>query len=47
MSTYAEYDPERAKQLLDKVGLKDVNGDGWREMPDGSPLQLLDVATGT
>ena len=37
-TTYAEYDPEKAKELLDKVGLKDVNNDGWRELPDGSPL---------
>jgi len=40
-TTYAEYDPEKAKKLLDKVGLKDVNNDGWRELPDGSPLKLL------
>lgn len=40
-STYAEYDPERAKELLDRAGLVDVDGDGWRELPDGSPFQLL------
>lgn len=35
---YIEYDPERARELLDAVGVKDVNGDGIRELPDGSPL---------
>lgn len=39
--SYAEYNPEKAKELLDKIGLKDINGDGWRELPDGSPLRLL------
>ncbi|MFW6270299.1 MAG: ABC transporter substrate-binding protein [Bacillota bacterium] len=32
---YIEYDPERAKQLLDEIGLKDQNGNGWRQYPDG------------
>lgn len=45
--TYAEYNPEKAKELLDKVGLKDVNGDGWRDLPDGSPLKLLIDAPST
>lgn len=35
-----KYDPEAAMALLDKIGVKDVNGDGMREMPDGSPLQI-------
>ena len=39
-SEYGEYDPARAQALLDLYGYKDVNGDGWREMPDGSPLVL-------
>ena len=39
-SEYGEYNPARAQALLDLYGYKDVNGDGWREMPDGSPLVL-------
>ena len=32
------YDPAKAKALLDMFGYVDRDGDGWREMPDGSPL---------
>ena len=38
------YDPARAKALLDLYGYIDRNGDGWRDMPDGSPL-VLQMAT--
>ena len=31
--TKYEYNPEKAKQLLDEAGFKDKNGDGKREMP--------------
>lgn len=31
--TKYDYDPEKAKQLLDEAGFKDKNGDGTREMP--------------
>jgi ABC-type transport system substrate-binding protein len=41
---FGEYDPARAKGLLDLYGYVDRDGDGWRERPDGSPL-LLEVAT--
>jgi ABC-type transport system substrate-binding protein len=33
-------DIARAKALLDVYGYRDVDGDGWREQPDGSPLLL-------
>ncbi len=39
-STNSEYDPARAKALLDLYGYVDKDGDGWREQPDGSPLAL-------
>ena len=39
-SEFSEYDPARAKALLDMYGYVDRDGDGWREMPDGSPLVL-------
>ncbi|XHS79403.1 ABC transporter substrate-binding protein [Burkholderiaceae bacterium UC74_6] len=39
-SENGEYDPARAKALLDLYGYLDRDGDGWREMPDGSPLEL-------
>jgi len=51
MPNTASYDPEfhsemgvfdraRAMALLDMFGYTDKNGDGWRDMPDGSPLTL-------
>jgi ABC-type transport system substrate-binding protein len=40
----SEYDPARAKALLDMYGYVDRNGDGWREMPDGSPL-VMEMST--
>ena len=39
-SSMAEYDPARARALLDLYGYVDRNGDGWREQPDGRPLVL-------
>lgn len=39
-SEFGEYSPARAKALLDLYGYKDRDGDGWRDMPDGSPLVL-------
>ena len=35
-----DYDPARARALLDLYGFVDRDGDGWRERPDGSPLVL-------
>jgi ABC-type transport system substrate-binding protein len=36
----SRHDVARAKALLDIYGYIDRNGDGWRELPDGSPLVL-------
>ncbi|MGZ5112965.1 MAG: ABC transporter substrate-binding protein [Usitatibacter sp.] len=35
-----EYNVPKAKALLDMFGYVDRDGDGFREMPDGSPLEL-------
>jgi ABC-type transport system substrate-binding protein len=35
-----DYDPIRAKALLDTFGYVDRDGDGYREQPDGSPLTI-------
>jgi ABC-type transport system substrate-binding protein len=43
----AEYDPARARALLDTYGYVDRNGDGWRETPEGQPLTLEIAATNT
>jgi ABC-type transport system substrate-binding protein len=43
-SENGDYDPARAKALLDLYGYVDKNGDGWRDLPDGRPL-VLEVAT--
>jgi len=39
-SEMGQYDPARAKALLDIYGYVDRDGDGWREQPDGSPLLI-------
>lgn len=39
-SEMSQFDPARAKALLDLYGYVDRDGDGWREQPDGSPLTL-------
>jgi len=38
--TIYEYDPEKAKQILDRLGFKDVDGDGFREFPNGTKLVI-------
>ena len=39
-SEMGDYDPARARALLDLYGFADRDGDGWRERPDGSRLEL-------
>ena len=39
-----EYNPAKAKALLDMFGYVDRDGDGFREMPDGAPL-VIDQAS--
>jgi ABC-type transport system substrate-binding protein len=43
-SEASEYNPAKAKALLDLHGYVDKNGDGYREQPDGKPL-VIEYAT--
>ncbi|HVX46893.1 MAG TPA: ABC transporter substrate-binding protein [Mycobacteriales bacterium] len=38
--SYKKHDLAKAKSLLAEMGLKDVNGDGYVEFPDGSKLTI-------
>ena len=38
--TKYEYNPEKAKQILDSLGFRDIDGDGYREYPNGTELEL-------
>lgn len=41
---YSEYDPAKARELLDNAGYRDLDRDGFRELPDGSAFEFtLDV----
>lgn len=46
---HTEFNPDRARDLLDEIGLVDVDGDGLREYADKSPLvitlEFLDFET--
>ena len=46
-TTAGEYNPAKAKALLDMFGYVDRDGDGFRDMPDGSPLELKFNSTPT
>lgn len=35
-----KYNPEKAKKILDKIGYKDKDGDGFREDPKGKPFVI-------
>ncbi|WP_114285153.1 ABC transporter substrate-binding protein [Candidatus Halocynthiibacter alkanivorans] len=42
----AQYDPDMANSLLDEIGMKDTDGDGFRELPNGERLVInLQFAT--
>lgn len=38
---YSEFDPDRAKKILDDAGIVDKNGDGVRELPSGEKAELI------
>ncbi len=44
-SEIGDYDPSRAKALLDLYGYVDKDGDGWRDLPDGQPLVIESLTT--
>lgn len=46
-SEMGTFDRARAIALLDMFGYTDKDGDGWRDMPDGSPLTLVLDTLGT
>ena len=37
---YAQYDPKLATKLLTEIGMKDVDGDGFLELPNGKKLVI-------
>ncbi|MCW8329156.1 ABC transporter substrate-binding protein [Photobacterium sp. SDRW27] len=42
-----QYNPEKAKQLLDAAGYKDLNGDGFRDTADGKTIEFdIEVVNG-
>jgi ABC-type transport system substrate-binding protein len=46
VSEMSRFDRAQARALLDTFGYVDRDGDGWRETPDGKPLELV-YATGS
>ncbi len=40
-ASYAEFDPERANELLDEMGLDQRDGEGYRLLPSGERLTFL------
>jgi ABC-type transport system substrate-binding protein len=46
-SEMSSFDPARAQALLDLHGYVDRDGDGWREQPDGRPLELVMASMGS
>jgi len=43
---YSEHDPDRARELLEKAGYRDSDGDGYREFKDGSRFEFtIDIVS--
>ena len=43
---HAEYDPDKAKKILDELGVVDVDNDGWREDRQGRDIEwVLEYST--
>ena len=42
----AAYDPDLAKEYFEKANFTDKDGDGWRDLPDGKPFELVIDITG-
>lgn len=38
-----EYNPDTANEMLDAAGYVDADGDGWRDLPDGTAMDLAVV----
>ena len=38
--SYVAHDPDKARAMLDELGVTDADGDGMRELPNGKPLSL-------
>ena len=38
---YTAFAPEKANALLDEIGLTERNGEGYRLLPDGRPLEII------
>jgi peptide/nickel transport system substrate-binding protein len=34
------YNPNKTKEILDNLGFVDVDGDGWREAPNGTKIEI-------
>jgi peptide/nickel transport system substrate-binding protein len=45
-NSYVEYNPQKANELLDEVGLNKRDEEGFRTRPDGSKLQIVVDITG-
>jgi peptide/nickel transport system substrate-binding protein len=41
VNSYIDYAPDLAASLLDGIGVVDADGDGWRDRPDGTPLEVV------